>query len=42
MVKCGTEEEQQGAKAGNRGKRDSQVSIALRKPPPKADQDESS
>ncbi|EPB90013.1 hypothetical protein HMPREF1544_03125 [Mucor circinelloides 1006PhL] len=25
IVKCGTEEEQQGAKAGNRGKRDSQV-----------------
>ncbi|CDS10376.1 hypothetical protein LRAMOSA03052 [Lichtheimia ramosa] len=25
VVKCGTEEEQQGAKAGNRGKRDSQL-----------------
>jgi chitin synthase len=25
VVKCGTEEEQKGAKAGNRGKRDSQV-----------------
>ncbi|KAI9497320.1 chitin synthase [Zychaea mexicana] len=25
IVKCGTEEEQQGAKAGNRGKRDSQL-----------------
>ncbi|OAD08740.1 glycosyltransferase family 2 protein, partial [Mucor lusitanicus CBS 277.49] len=25
IVKCGTEEEQKGAKAGNRGKRDSQV-----------------